>query len=253
MYPYFPTNADLVLLTEEAKFDTDIVAKIKNQLAAGKSVVITSGLLHALEDRGINDIVELRYTDRKLPAHEFYGGFGAGNGADLGNDPNAAILLPVIEFLTNDAWPLVRAMSNGGACPLLLMDRYSKGVLYVLTIPDNFADLYRLPPAVTGALKGYLLRGFPVRLDGPSQVALFVYDNNTFIVESYLPTENDVTVSVTGDYTKLRNLVTGEELAGQAPEEPMGFGTRRPAPDENRESFNVHLLPHSYEVFEMEK
>ena len=98
--------------------------------------------------------MELRYTDRKLLAHEFYGGFGAGNGADLGNDPNAAILLPVIEFLTNDAWPLVRAMANGGACPLLIMDRYSKGVLYVLTIPDNFADLYRLPPAVTSCAQG---------------------------------------------------------------------------------------------------
>ena len=253
LYPYFPTNADMVLLTESAKFDPDIVAKIKAQLAAGKSVVITSGLLHALADRGIDDIVELRYTDRKLPAHEFYGGFGAGNGADLGNDPNSAILLPVIEFLTNDAWPLVRAMANGGACPLLLMDRYAKGVLYVLTVPDNFADLYRLPPAVTSAIKGYLMRGFPVRLDGPSQVALFPYDNNTFIVESYLPGETDVKVSVTGDYTKLRNLVTGEEIAGLAPEEPMSFGARRQSPVENRESFNVHLLPHSYEVFEREK
>jgi hypothetical protein len=253
LYPYFPTNADLVLLTESAKFDPDIVTKIKAQLAAGKSVVITSGLLHALEDRGINDIVELRYTDRKLLAREFYGGFGAGNGADLGSDPNAAVLLPVIEFLTNDAWPLVRAMANGGACPLLIMDRYSKGVLYVLTIPDNFADLYRLPPAVTSALKGYLLRGFPVRLDGPGQVALFAYDNHTFIVESFLPTETDVKISVTGAYTKLRNLVTGEAIAGQTPEPPMNFGGRRPALFENRESFTVHLLPHSYEVFEMQK
>ena len=253
LYPYFPTNADMVLLTESAKFDPDIVAKIKAQLAAGKSIVVTSGLLHALADRGIDDIVELRYTDRKLAAHEFYGGFGAGNGADLGNDPNSAILLPVIEFLTNDAWPLVRAMANGGACPLLLMDRYAKGVLYVLTVPDNFADLYRLPPAVTSAIKGYLMRGFPVRLDGPSQVALFAYDNNTFIVESYLPGETDVKVSVTRDYTKLRNLVTGEEIAGQAPEEPMGFGARRPSPVENREFFNVRLLPHSYKVFEREK
>ncbi len=253
MYPYFPTDADMVLLTESAKFDPDLVAKIKQQLAAGKSVVITSGLLHALENRGINDIVELRYTDRKLLAHEFLGGFGAGNGADLGSDPNAAILLPVIEFLTNDAWPLVRAMANGGACPLLLMDRYSKGVLYVLTVPDNFADLYRLPPAVTSALKGYLMRGFPVRLDGPSQVALFAYDNHTFIVESYLPTETDVKISVTGDYTKLRNLVTGEVIAGQAPEQPMGFGARRQAPVESRKFFNVHLLPHSYEVFAAEK
>jgi len=253
LYPYFPTNADMVLLTESAKFDPDIVAKIKAQLVAGKSVVITSGLLHALEHRGINDIVELRYTDRKLLAREFYGGFGAGNGTDLGSDPNSAILLPVIQFLTNDAWPLLRAMANGGACPLLLMDRYSKGVLYVLAIPDNFADLYRLPPAVTTTMKSYLMRGFPVRLDGPSQVALFAYDNNTFIVESYLPKETDVRVSVTGDYTKLRNLVTGEVIAGQAPEQPMWFGRRRQAPVENREFFNVHLLPHSYEVFEMEK
>ena len=253
LHPDFPTNADLVLLTESAKFDPEIVAKIKQQLAAGKSVVITSGLLHALENRGINDIVELRYTDRKLLAHEFYGGFGAGNGADLGTDPNAAILLPVIEFLTNDAWPLLRAMANGGACPLLLMDRYSEGVLYVLTIPDNFADLYRLPPAVTTALKGYLMRGFPVRLDGPNQVALFVYDNHTFIVESYLPTETDVKVSTTEGFTKLRNLVTGEVIAGQTPEQPMGFGGRRQTPFENREYFNLHLLPHSYEVFEMKK
>ena len=252
LYPYFPTNADLVLLTESAKFDRDIVAKIKQQLAAGKSVVITSGLLHALQDRGINDIVELRYTDRKLLAREFYGGFGAGNGADLGDDPNAAILLPVIEFLTNDAWPLVRAVSNGGACPLLLMDRYSKGVLYVLTIPDNFADLYRLPPAVTSALKDYLLRDFPVRCDGPSQVALFAYDNNTFIVESFLPKETDVKISVRGDYTKLRNLVTDEDIIGQTPEHSWGFG-RQPSPGENRDSFKVHLLPHSYEVFKMEK
>ncbi len=253
MYPYFPTNADLVLLTEEAKFDPDIVAKIKQQLVAGKSVVITSGLLHALKHRGINDIVELRYTGRQLLAHEFYGGFGAGNGADLGDDPNAAILLPVIEFFTNDAWPLVRAMANGGACPLLLMDRYTKGVLYVLTIPDNFADLYRLPPAVTSAIKGYLMRGFPVRLDGPGQVALFAYDNHTFIVESYRPTETDVKISTTEGFTKLRNLVTGEEIAGQAPEEPRGFERRRQFFGEKRESFNVHLLPHSYEVFEMEK
>ena len=253
LYPYFPTNADMVLLTESAKFDPDIVAKIKAHLAAGKSVVITSGLLHALEDRGINDIVELRYTDRKLLAHEFYGGFGAGNGADLGSDPNAAVLLPVIEFLTNDAWPLVRAMANGGACPLLIMDRYAKGVLYVLTIPDNFADLYRLPTPVTSALKGYLLRGFPVRLDGPGQVALFAYDNHTFIVESFLPWETDVNISTTSGFTQLRNLVTGEKIAGQAPEPPAGFGGRRQAPFENRESFNVHLLPHSYEVFEIVK
>jgi hypothetical protein len=53
------------------------------------------------------------------------------------------------------------------------------------------------------------MRGFPVRLDGPSQVALFAYDNNTFIVESYLPTETDVTVSVAGEFSPFRTAGAG--------------------------------------------
>ena len=250
LYPVFPTNADLVLLTESAKLDPDLVAKIKGQLTAGKSVVITSGLLRALQGKGIEDIVELRYTDRKILAHEYVGGFGAGTGATLGSETNADILFPEIDFFTNDAWPLVRAIANGNGYPLLLMDRYSKGVLYVLTIPDNFADLYRLPPATTTAIKNYLMRGFPVRLDGPAQVALFAYDNHAFVVESYLPGETEVQVSVPAGFTKLKNLVTGEVMTGQTPVSDFGF--RRRGNEESRVSFTVRLLPHSYAVFAAE-
>ena len=71
------------------------------------------------------------------------------------------ILFPEIDFLTNDAWALVRAMANGSGYPLLLMDRYSKGILYIWTIPENFNDLYRLPAPVTSAIKNYVMRGFP--------------------------------------------------------------------------------------------
>ena len=72
LHPEFPTNANLVLLTECAKFDPDIVAKIKGQLRAGKSVVITSGLLRALQGKGIEDIVEVKYTDRKMLANSIH-------------------------------------------------------------------------------------------------------------------------------------------------------------------------------------
>jgi hypothetical protein len=249
LYPQFPTNADLVLLTESAKFDPDIVAKIKGQLTAGKSVVITSGLLHALQHRGIEDIVEARYTDHKVLAHEFSGGFGAGNGAVLDGGKTDDVLFPEIFFLTNDAWPVVRLLANGNGYPLLLMDRYSKGVLYIWTMPENFNDLYRLPPSVTSAVKNYVMRGFPVRLDGPAQVALFAYDNHTFIVESYLPAETDVKVSLTGNFTRLKNLVTGEVIPGQA---TQGRGRWRDA-EESRMAFNLHLPPHSYAAFTAEK
>jgi hypothetical protein len=252
LHPDFPTNSSIVLLTESAKFDRDIVAKIKNQLRAGKSVIITSGLLRALQGRGIEDIVEAEYTDRKVLSHEFSSGFGAGNASRLHGNTNADILFPEIDFFTNDAWSLIRAEADGNAFPLLLMDRYSKGVIYILTIPENFNDLYALPPQVTTAMKNYIMHGFPVRLDGPSQEALFPYDNQTFIAESYLPTETDVKISVTGNFKHLKNLVTGEILSGHLPP-PRRYFFQQPSDDETRVSFTAHLLPHSYEVFQEEQ
>ena len=61
-------------------------------------MVITSGLLRALQGRGIEDIVGARCTDRKVYAHQYSGGFGAGNFATLDGETNADVLFPQIEF-----------------------------------------------------------------------------------------------------------------------------------------------------------
>jgi hypothetical protein len=246
LYPEFPTNAPVVVLTESAQADPAIVEKIKGQLRAGKSVIITSGLLRALQGRGIEDIAEIAFTGRHFLAHSYSAGFGAGNFSALANATNADSLFPEIDFFTNDSWPLVRAEASGNSFPLLLMNRYSRGVLYVWTMPDNFTDLYSLPPDVTAAFKNFLLRGFPVRLDGPAQVALFAYDNHTFIVESFLPVATDVEVSLLENPSRLKNLVTGEILEAQAPAPHPG---RPSGLVEDRASFPVHLLPHSYAAF----
>jgi len=248
--PEFPTNASLILLTECAKSDPDIVAKIKGQLRSGKSVVITSGLLRALQDKGLGDIAEIRCTDRKFLAHQYADGFGAGNFTPLDAGNNADVLFPEINFLTNDSWALIRAEANGNSFPLLLVNRYSRGQLYVWTVPDNFNDLYSLPAEVTTAIKNFVLRGFPVRLDGPAQVVLFAYDNDTFIAENFSAKTADVTISTLGNSTVLKNIVTGETVAGRLPP-PHDWNWS----NENREdrvSFNLHLPPHSYAVFALE-
>jgi hypothetical protein len=72
----------------------------------------------------------------------------------------------------------------------------SKGTLYVLTIPESFTDLYNLPAGVLSRIKDTLTRELPVRVDGPGRVSLFVYDNDTFIVESFLDEPVDVGVTV---------------------------------------------------------
>ena len=246
LYSTFPTDAQVILLTESAKSDPSVIASMKAQLEAGKTVVITSGLLHALEGKGIEDLIELRTTGMHEPVTSFIGAFGPGPGTDLG-DATKPILFPQILFLTNDAWPVVRGIADKNAFPILLMDQYGKGKLFVLTIPDNFTDLYEIPAPTLNAIRSYIMGDFPVRIEGPAQVSLFAYDNETFIVESFRDQPADVTILVPPGST-LTNLVTGDHPAALPPVK-SSRGARVP----NLERYRVNVQPHSYLAFTTRK
>ncbi|MDE1937538.1 MAG: hypothetical protein KGI68_00835 [Alphaproteobacteria bacterium] len=256
MTPNFPTNAKLVLLTEEAKYDPDIVKKIEHQLASGGNVVITSGLLRALQNKGIKDVVEWEDTGRIISIHDFLNGFGAGNGTSL-NDPkhdNPSILFPEIRFYTNDSWGIVRGVAGAKGDPILLMNHYSKGVIYLLTIPENEGDLYNLPQGVITQVKNYLLADFPVRIDAPPLVSLFAYDNNAFIVESYRSTVTHVNIVVPGTGVKVRDLETGKLLIAENAVKATADPRRRHTyPEPPRTTFHVTINPHSYVAYRIEK
>jgi len=250
LYPQFPSDAGPVLLTESAKFDPQIVSKIQAQLQKGQNVIITSGLLRALQGKGIEQIAEIYDTGNVLKMQDYWSPFGPG-----GYDPDAGlkrgaipdVLVPEIAFLTNDAWPVVRGLANGRGAPMLLMDRYSKGILYVLTIPENFNDLYVLPQPMLTSIKQFVLRDFPVRLDAPSQVSLFVYDNHTFVVQSFLEKPTQVMVSVLGTYKHLRDLATGQVIDGKAAAPIRSFGRTVETPQ--RTEFHFEVKPHSFVGF----
>lgn len=242
LYPSFPSNADVVLLTEGAAFDPNLVSEIKQQLQAGKTVVITSGLWHVLQGKGAEDLVEIRYTDHRVAVTSFVGAFGPGAGTDIGKSA-APILIPHLRFLTNDAWPVVRGISDNNGFPMLLMSQYAKGTLYVLTIPENFTDLYLMPAATLDALRSYLMGNFPVRIEAPAKVSLFAYDNGTFIVESFRDEAVEVTV-LASKADSLTDLVTGDKLSGTVRK------PRHPA-EQTSTAFKATLPPHSYRVLEV--
>jgi hypothetical protein len=242
----FPAQADLILLTQSAAHDPNIVTRIERQLTAGKSVVITSGLLHALQGRGIDNIVELQDTGRKVAVSDYIGAYGAGQGVSL-NEQKAGsrIVFPDIRFYTNDSWPLIRGVADAYGVPILLLNRYSRGVLYVLNIPDSPGDLYELPQPVMKAIRAYLQADFPVRLDSPARVSLFAYDNDTFIVESFRPDLATVGVFVKGRHSVLHDVLNGEDVPARPADGPKGG-----APGEaSRTEFSIQIPPHSYRVF----
>ena len=74
--PEFPLGEEMILLTETAAFDPQIVDLIRRQLRLGKKVTITSGLYKALQGKGIEEIVELKVTDRKASVSQYRAGWG---------------------------------------------------------------------------------------------------------------------------------------------------------------------------------
>ena len=241
--PEFPAVDKVVLLTEEAKFDTDIVSKIKKQLTEGKTVVITSGLLRALQDKGLSDIAELRYTDRKAFVQDFT------VGEYQLEHSEKPILMQQLQYLTNDTWEIVSGISGANGWPILHMVDYSKGKMYVLTVPDNFADLYNLPPKALNKIREILCGGLNVSMEGPSNISLYLYDNNTFIIESFLDTEAQLKIVTPRQFNQITDLSSNNIVKAEARKQtPNDFRYKYPA----KNTFSITLKPHSFRIFKVE-
>ncbi|GHT33515.1 permease [Bacteroidia bacterium] len=249
MYPTFPTDQQVVLLTEQAKYDPDLITKIKAQLTKGGDVIVTTNLLKAIPDK-LAEIVELRVPDNVL-VNDFSLPWGSTGKATSDKD----ILVPQVLYHTNDAWETVsagRPLSNGvSGYPIILRAQYSKGNFYVLTVPNDFGNLYSYPEPVLNQIRQLLSKDLDIRLEGPAKVSLFLYDNGTFIVESFL--DEPVTVQLITDQKieKITDLVGGatyEKLP--PPPVPAGFAffMMRGGPTTN--TYRVTLPPHSYKVFQ---
>jgi len=237
--PEFPAADSIILLTEEAAFDNKIVEKIKAQLVQGKSVVITSGLLQALQNRGIGDIAELRFTGRKSLVSNFL----VGRDVVTTDHP---VLIPQIMYLTNDSWELVSGIDGPNGWPLLHEAGYSKGKLLVLTIPENFAGLYQLPAKVLTRIREELCAQLPVQLEGAANVGIYLYDNNTFIVESFLNETTQVNIVLDKQHTTINDLQSGAAITGELRKPSPGWWNRG---RKEKNVFSVSVKPHSFRVF----
>lgn len=64
----------------------------------------------------------------------------------------------------------------------------------VWTIPDNFVDLYILPELERNHLHQAIAGDLKVTVEAPGEVCLFGYDNNSFVLESFL--DKEVTIKI---------------------------------------------------------
>jgi hypothetical protein len=241
--PEFPKEDKMILLTEQAKKDPKIVNKIEQRLLNGKDVMITSGLLRALQDRGIRKIVNLEYTDRKSMVSDFL----LGRQFIEGNTP---MLIPQVQYFTNDSWEMVSGMDGGLGWPLLHRGSFGDATLYLLVIPENFADLYNLPEPILNKIRETICReALGITLNGPANVSMFLYDNNTVVLHSFNDAEVEVKMVVKEKPAKVVDLVNNKTLTEEIKPAEMHWGKVRIA---EQYGYKTKLPPHSFRVFKIE-
>lgn len=240
MYPTFANDQKILLLTEQAAGDKDIMQKIKAQLQRGCDVVITSGLLKAIPEK-IAEVCELRCSDLKAIVNDF------GRYGQSGRD----ILIPQVRYLTNDSWEVVsagRPLTGGvSGFPILHKAKYLGAYLYVLTIPDDMGQLYDYPAGALTEIRRTMSQDLDFYLDGPSKVSLFLYDNHTLIVENFNDEPVEVKLVCEPDkFKRMKSLEDQTTIDGKLEDYYVGWHKK------NATKFAVSLKPHSYMAFSYE-
>jgi hypothetical protein len=241
--PEFPADAPMIILTEQAKYDPLIVTKIEQRLVAGKDVIITSGLLRALQEKGIRNIVDLVYTDRKSMVEDFL----LGRGLIKGTTP---MIIPQIQYFTNDSWEIISGMDGGLGWPMMHQGKYANGTLYLLVVPENFADLYNLPVEVLNKIREIACKNLGIALEGPAMVSLFLYDNNSFVVHSFSDSPVDVKILLDEKGKALTDMLTTEKHIATTREPFMGWGKKI---GKAKYVYTLQIPPHSFKALKIEQ
>lgn len=240
MTPEYPENAPVVLLAESAAADPDLVDRIERSLVKGGQIIITGGLLRTLQAKGFGRIAGMEMTAQKALVKGF----------DVFPGINAAVEEPVLmshlRFNTNASWEEVSGSGPYTGYPLLLRTSYGSGALYVLNLPDNWSDSYRLPVEALDKVREQLSVQLPVYFHGPGRIALMLYENRTGVLASFRDEVSEISVYGAESLTSLTDLVSGKTFT-PVTEEPRVFWNREYLP--RRKRFDVKLEPHSFIAF----
>ena len=207
--PEFPSDRKMILLTESSASDVDVVSRLKEFVEAGGDAVITSGFMMKLQN-GLKEagLTEATVTGRKISVTRYQiTDDRAGYLDDIGK-----ITFPETVHGNNDSWSLLNGGDGDYHTPLILQSNFGKGRIFILSIPDNPSDIYRMPAPAVDVLKRVIN---PDGYASGRNFSVFTYDDGSMILYRYV--KGDIRPEQVKLYTAkqakcLRDLTTGEEI-----------------------------------------
>ena len=254
--PQFDETAPVVFLTQNSACDGEIVPRLERYVREGGIAVVTSGFMRATIKRGLADLTSVRPTDRKVTGtrYQLTNQNVSTNNVHISDEPAT---FTVMNHKNNATWYDVLLHVNDFSTAVMTEDYYGRGFLYILNIPDNFGDLYRLPKDVIGAIAKNFARRGKLFLSVSPRFNLFLYDNDTFGVYNFNEFKAPAEVTLLGEeYLGFEDLETGKRYTEpvRVNPRPARWGdcaTFRPEPVEK--VYELPVQAGSYRFFRLLK
>ena len=254
--PFFDEKAPEIFLTQNSAMDPEIMTKLEKYVREGGIAVVTSGFMHEAMERGLSDMTSVRPTDRKVTGtrYELTNINVSSREVCVSDEP---VTFTVMNHKNNATWYDVLLHVNDFSTAVMTEDYYGKGFLYILNIPDNYGDLYKLPGEVIGAVAKNFARRSPLYLSVSAPFNLYLYDNDVFGVYNLNEFRRQSEVTLLGDsYAGFEDLETGErfETPHHIQPRPVRKGDCATCREEPVEKvFKLNVQPGTYRFFKLLK
>lgn len=254
MTPYFDEKAPVVFMTESASVDTDIMPKVEQYVRNGGNAIVTIGFLKSQYEKGIKEMTSLRLTGRHLAGDEYYINLRNHTHAEVSKGKEK-VSFELLTYKTNATWADVSVVCGEYNFPLLSEDNYGKGRLFVLNLPDNFADLYKLPMQVWAAIGKMASMGQEIYIASDEKVSLFAYDNDCYAMYSFTDKPTTVRVYVRNNHAGVEDLEDGSVFNNQIPQPKpsMWFDGCTIMPEEEEYAVDVPVGPGTMKYFKIRR
>ena len=182
--PFFNDKAPAILLTQSSCIDEDVVKKTEKYVREGGTVIMTSGFFREEYENGVKDFTSVRLTSRHVIGGDYIinnRNYTVGQTVKNGEP----VMFEVMYYKTNATWPDVMVAKDEHSYPVLTEDQYGKGRVFILNVPENFADLYKLPQEVMETIAKHITTGLPLYVSSRSKVSLMAYDNGLYVLRNW--------------------------------------------------------------------
>lgn len=207
--PYFTPDATTVLFTESTAEEEDSIEKLEEYVRKGGNAVVTLGYFKKMYDKGIKDFTSVRLTGR----HVIGGRYRIQNANSWNTIIEAygkkPVMYEILDYKTNATNSNISVVADENNFPIMTEDNYGRGRFFLLNVPENFADLYKLPAEVIMSMAKHISMGQEVYLAGEPKFSLYAYDNNVYAAVSYNDTPRDLQIVVRNECKGIRDIESG--------------------------------------------